>query len=405
MEAAAGPVIIGGGLAGGLLALALRELGVEVTLIDAPAALVEGSAKAVGSATAAPSAASVRSATAISYGAVPGWPLAATPLARLSARAPRLWRGLQRRHGALGWRTAALRLHGENPALRGLSRFGVLPFAQVDTALLDRRWPELLAAAGVDRISAAVEQLELQPAGGATLSLADGRVISAAVVVLAAGSGCRRLWPELPSRFRSSWAGVLELPAFPAVLGRRACWLPQRFARVPLERRAAQLQAPAWVVDPGLVPRAGGALLGQLTLVRPALEPGRPPEAAEIEQQLRQALAAEPWGSPLAALPGELRQAAVAFCSDGVPLVGPVAAGIWAFTGFSAGFSQAPVLAPLLARCLVGQGWDGDGGRWSGRWSGRWRQAGERGEGRDTSSAQAQIRLQRLGVWPAAAQG
>ena len=367
MEAAAGPVIIGAGLAGGLLALALRELGEPVTLIDAPPSLV-------------------RSATAISYGAVPGWPLASTPLARLAAGAPGAWRRLQRRHGALGWRQAALRLHGQNPVLRGLSRLGVLPFGQVDTAVLDQRWPELLAVAGVVCIPAAVERLEPHPTRGVTLHLSDGRALRAAQVVLAAGSGCRRLWPDLPSRFRSSWAAVLELPAIPDALGFRSCWLPQRFARVPLERRAAQLPAPEWVVDPGLVPRGAGALLGQLTLVRPGLDPGLPPEAADSQRLLRQALAADDWGAPLAALCGDLRQAAVVFCSDGLPLVGPVAAGIWAFTGFSAGFSQVPVLAPFLARCLVGRG----------------RLADERDRASETSSAkaEAQTQLQRLGVWP-----
>jgi len=50
-----------------------------------------------------------------------------------------------------------------------------------------------------------------------------------------------------------------------------------------------------------------------------------------------------------------LRQAAVAFCSEGLPLVGPLAGapGLWLFTGFSAGFSQVPVLAPLLAQALA----------------------------------------------------
>jgi hypothetical protein len=52
--------------------------------------------------------------------------------------------------------------------------------------------------------------------------------------------------------------------------------------------------------------------------------------------------------------------------------VGPLATGIWAFTGFSAGFSQVPVLAPLLARCLVGA----------------------------ADPAGAQTALRRLGLWP-----
>jgi glycine/D-amino acid oxidase-like deaminating enzyme len=78
----------------------------------------------------------------------------------------------------------------------------------------------------------------------------------------------------------------------------------------------------------------------------------------EVERQLRQELAAQAWGAPLAALPGHLRQAAVAFCSEGLPLVGPLAGapGLWLFTGFSAGFSQVPVLAPLLAQALAAGG-------------------------------------------------
>ena len=111
-------------------------------------------------------------------------------------------------------------------------------------------------------------------------------------------------------------------------------------------------------MDGGLVPWGTGALLGQHTLVRPELELGAAPPPGEVEGQLRQELAAQAWGAPLAALPGHLRQAAVAFCSEGLPLVGPLAGapGLWLFTGFSAGFSQVPVLAPLLAQALAWEG-------------------------------------------------
>jgi glycine/D-amino acid oxidase-like deaminating enzyme len=151
---------------------------------------------------------------------------------------------------------------------------------------------------------------------------------------------------------------VLELPSYPAHLGRATAWLPVSFGRAGLERRAAGLSQPEWLVDSGLVPWADGALLGQHTLVRPGLELGAPPSSVEVEQQLRQGLAGQSCGAPLASLPGQLRQAAVAFCSEGVPLVGPLAAapGLWVFTGFSAGFSQVPVLAPLLAQALVSGG-------------------------------------------------
>ena len=106
------------------------------------------------------------------------------------------------------------------------------------------------------------------------------------------------------------------------------------------------------------MPWGPGALLGQHTLVRPELEPGAAPPPSEVERQLRQELAAQAWGAPLAALPGHLRQAPVAFCSEGLPLVGPLAGapGLWLFTGFSAGFSQVPVLAPLLAQALALEG-------------------------------------------------
>jgi len=337
---AADVVIVGGGVAGGLLALELRDLGASVTVVDAA------------------SPAGLSSASAISYGALPGWPLAPTPLARLAAGASRRWRRLQGRHGDLGWRPCRLRLHSGGTGLRALSAWWPLPFAQVDSAVLAARLPLVLAAAGVTCQAARVERLDPQPTAGWALHLSDGSSLQASKLVLAAGAHCRELWPALPSCLRSSWAAVLELASYPTLLGRPAAWLPVSFGRAGLERRAAGLSQPEWLVDGGLVPWADGALLGQHTLVRPGLELGPAPLPAEVEHQLRQGLAAQAWGAPLGALPGQLRQAAVAFCSEGVPLVGPLAEapGLWAFTGFSAGFSQVPVLAPLVAQALVSAG-------------------------------------------------
>ena len=340
VSASADVAIVGAGVAGGLLALALRELGASVTVVDSPASN------------------GLCSASELSYGALPGWPLAPTPLARLAAGASKRWRLLQERHGDLGWRPCRLRLHGAAAGWRPLSAGWPLPFAQVDSTVLAARLPLALAAAGVTCKTGRVERLEPQAGAGWELALSDGSSLPAAQLVLAAGAHCRQLWPALPQRLRSSWAAALELASFPAPLGSAAAWLPVSFGRVGLERRAAGLSQPEWLVDGGLVPRADGALLGQHTLLRPGLELGPAPPPLEVEQQLRQELAVQAWGAPLAALPGYLRQAAVAFCSEGLPLVGPLAGapGLWMFTGFSAGFSQVPVLAPLLAQVLVSGG-------------------------------------------------
>ena len=76
-------LVIGGGLAGSLAALALRERGLAVTLLSpAPAPAT---------------------ATQFSYGGVPWW---AAPALR---RAPELWQNLERRYGPLGWQRCQLR--------------------------------------------------------------------------------------------------------------------------------------------------------------------------------------------------------------------------------------------------------------------------------------------------------
>jgi glycine/D-amino acid oxidase-like deaminating enzyme len=244
-SAPADVVIVGAGVAGGLLALALRELGASVTVVDAPASN------------------GLCSATELSYGALPGWPLAPTPLARFAAGASKRWRLLQERHGDLGWRACRLRLHGAAAGWRPLSAWWPLPFSQVDSAVLAARLPLALAAAGVTCKTGRVERLEPQAGAGWELHLSDGSSLPAAQLVLAAGAYCRQLWPLLPQRLRSSWAAALELASFPPPLGRAAAWLPVSFGRVALERRAAGLSQPEWLVDGGLVPRAEGALLGQ----------------------------------------------------------------------------------------------------------------------------------------------
>ena len=89
-------LIVGGGLAGGLLALALRERGVEVSLIADQSPY----------------------ATQWSYGVIPGWPLGTSALALQAAKASALWTDLQARYGDLGWAKACLSLHAGKPWTR-----------------------------------------------------------------------------------------------------------------------------------------------------------------------------------------------------------------------------------------------------------------------------------------------
>jgi glycine/D-amino acid oxidase-like deaminating enzyme len=299
--------VVGAGLAGSLLALALAERGLAVTLID-PGPERNG-----------PSGqASEACATSLSYGLLP--PDAAAG-----------WRRLQRRHGPLGLGRRWLQL-----SPRGLP----LPAWQVDP---QRFAPQVAAA--LERCGVVRRRERLQ----SPQQLAALR--SQGPVVLACGAGCRQLAPQLDGRLRCSWAGILELEA-----RQPAPWccrwpgialLPERFNRLELERRAGTLGAEDWIVDAGLVPCGTRLLAGQITLVRPGLELGTPPDAAGMEQRLRQGLA-ERWPR-LAQAQGHYRQAAVSFCSDGVPLTEGVEPGLWVLAGFSGAFGQLPEAAHNLA--------------------------------------------------------
>lgn len=387
-------LIVGGGLAGSLLALELQQRGVRVQVLEASPG---------------PQA---PSATAWSYGVIPGWPLAPTPLARAAAGASRRWRALQRRHGDLGWRPVRARLLGGSAAPAWLARLGLLPLAQVDPDVLLMRLPPVLAAAGVERCVGEAVHLEPSPrvagrgversctgSDGWRVRLADGAELHARQLVLAAGAACRGLWPGLPQTLQRSWAGVLEVAA-PAPRdgggpGKRPeLLLPGQFRRIGLERRSGDLRDNAWVVDAGLVPRQGGALLGQLSWIAAAGDAAAAasgPPVAQAEGWLRQALiaavpelaAASELAAALKQGQGRYRQVPVAFCRDGLPLAGPVAAvpGLWLFSGFSGGFAQVPVLAPLLAAAITA--------------------AREAEPAAGPGLTPAPVReLQRLGVWP-----
>jgi glycine/D-amino acid oxidase-like deaminating enzyme len=344
-------VVVGAGLAGSLLALALARRGTSVALV--------GSAHP--------------SATVLSYGSLPGSAL-------------RSWRRLERWHGPLGLHPSRLVLHGWPGPLRLLPAWmqalatAPLPFARVDAPTLAAALSGALERAGVIRWQGTVSRIEPRPGGGWWAIGGDGvpigqgsesgdssRLRGKPQLVLAAGAANRNLCPDLPERLRYSWAGVIEVD--PSALDhqqRQQPWLqpvlrgrivqPLRLRRPPLEAGAGALTGERWIVDAGLAPSGNRILLGQITLVGADPDPTRPPDPATMEARLRAGL--EELDPQLASLPGTYRQVPVSFCLGGSPLAGPVenASGLWVFSGFSGAFAVVPLLAEALADQLVGEG-------------------------------------------------
>jgi len=342
-----GPItVIGDGLAGTVLALSLARRGVAVRLIGAGADI----------------------ATALSYGAVAWGP---------SSWA---WRRLESLHGPLGWHSSGLVFHdartGLPRRLAALTRWVPVPLARIDTPTWMAARPQALAAAGVHHLARRVKVLRHLREGGWEMDLEpDGSsadsVLRAPTVVLAAGAGCRRLWPALPPRLRHSWAGVLLVgPDAPPNPWLDQAWRgrivqPRHWQRPALEAgSAAPGPTPRWIVDAGMAPWGSGVVVGQISwLPRARGAPGDgpeetgsldPPDAQWMEERLREGLGQ--LDPQLATLPAPYRQVPVSFCTDGQPLVGPVegAPGLWTFAGFSGAFSLVPTHADRLATRLVG---------------------------------------------------
>jgi hypothetical protein len=280
----------------------------------------------------------------------------------------RAWGQLQERHGDLGLRRRRLHRHGQawlDSARLDFSRLvpGARPaFGQVDLNRFCQALPLALDRLGVRQLQAQVAHPPRRLGGLWQLELlgqADGPTsVQVGQVVLAAGAGCRALWPGLSQSLRSSWAGILHLEAWPDPKHYSSRWLrrasggvvlPQAMARPSLEQRAGALAQEEWVVDPGLACLGDGLLVGQISLVRPGLELGAPPDLAVMESRLRQALGQ--FDPVLAELPARYRQVPVSFCVDGQPLAGPVAGapGLWTLAGFRGAFGEVPRAAQALA--------------------------------------------------------
>lgn len=348
---AAGPrvLLLGAGLAGGLLALALADRGARVTLAGEAAAAL--------------------GATAISYGGVPWWAGGADPLGQLQTGAPAAWKALAARHGDLGWRPAELWLHGPRPAgdalplppapagtwltaaearrREPLLALGdplgvlVLPYGRIDPRALLAGLERGLPALGVSRCgplhgSVALEQARREH---------DHTVVCAGAYC---GALLRQLQLPVPPGLDHSWAGVLHAPGL-SLAGERIV-MPLQPRRPGREGAGA---GPAAVLDAGLAPAPGGGLLlGQTSWFDLPLDP--PPVAGDrallaAAARLLIGPQAPDWGG------WTLRQRPVAFVRAGRPLVGPLggADAVSLFCGFAGPFALVPVLAPLLAEALL----------------------------------------------------
>ena len=349
-------LVIGGGLAGCLSALALRQRGLPVTLLS--------------------QAPSWATASQFSYGGVPWW--AAPAL----ARAPEIWQALERRHGPLGWQSCKLTLHGggANPPALAAAGTGVmalltaagegglelrddqdqllgleLPYGRVDSSILAAALPAALERAGVGRRTGSA--LALESAGGAPwrVRLEGGGALEADTVLLAAGAACAQLWPPLTPELATSWAGVLVLSAedlaasdLPPGAG-AGIVMPLLGQRQALEQQTSSLVEGRAVVDAGLAPWGAAWLLGQISLVNPLGQRDPEPDPAWMEARLRTGLA-QVWPQ-LASLPATYHQMPVSFTASGVPLLGPVAdaPGLWVCAGVGAPFAALPPLLETLA--------------------------------------------------------
>ena len=360
-------LVVGAGLAGGLLALEAAALGARVTLV-----------------------AGAPMATAISYGGVPWWAGADDRLGLLQATAPGRWRALEACHGPLGHGPAELWLHwpqGQDPsqALAGLAAlphgpefqwlepqqwrreapllaeaavggFVALPYERVDPFAFQLGLDRALDRLGVSRERQRLERLissHGQVLGGVC---PKGQQLLARQTVLCAGAASGALLlplgVELPL-LSFSWAAVLALAGID--LGGSRILMPLQGKRALRELQGG----PDLVCDPGLAPWGEGLLLGQTSVFADALglNPGLPPAEAPLRRLLEIAAAQLlPPLSPQQLDQAPLLQQPVAYSRDGRPLVGPLAQlpGLAVFSGLAGPFALAPVLAPLLARALLG---------------------------------------------------
>jgi glycine/D-amino acid oxidase-like deaminating enzyme len=234
--------------------------------------------------------------------------------------------------------------------------FVALPYGRVDPFAFQLGLDRALDRLGVSRERQRLERLissHGQVLGGVC---PKGQQLLAGQTVLCAGAASGALLlplgVELPL-LSFSWAAVLALAGID--LGGPRILMPLQGKRAPRELQGG----PDLVCDHGLAPWGEGLLLGQTSVFAGALalNPGLPPAEAPLRRGLEAAAAQLlPTLSPRQLDQAPLLQQPVAYSRDGRPLVGPLASlpGLAVFSGFAGPFALAPVLAPLLARALLG---------------------------------------------------
>ena len=354
--------LLGAGLSGGLLALALAEVGFDVELAGGPVA---------------------HSATGCSYGGVPWWAGPANALGELLATAPRRWDQLQQNHGELGLRQAQLWLHWsqqaseqavakaqrglaalpqqpqlkllsaaevieQEPLMAGADLGGVLqlPYLRVDPMALQQGLERAWAAVGVKR-RAPLSAVELEQ-----------RLQDNEAVVLC--SGAATLWLlealglPLPTALGFSWAGVWQCNG--AQLAAERIVMPLLGQRSARETSALNSEV---ICDPGLAPApGGGVLIGQTSWFDLPLH-APPPTDQDAEQLSKVRAQLVPQLRDGSSMELQFHQRPVAYSRDQRPLLGPFpgCSNLVLFTGFGGPFALVPALTPLMAEALATNDW------------------------------------------------
>ena len=379
-------LVVGGGLCGTLVALALRQRQLGVTIVT-------------GSDHPQP----IPTATHYSYGGIPSWIGVGDSGRMLSGQGLAGWLQLQEQYGDLGLRPAALMLYwsaaDNNAAVEaavemlmanlpaeitpehcshtdfyegGLKNLELtcagairLPYGRIDGHRYQQAMATVLSHQKVMCSPSAVAQLEVRHGQCIGAHLADGTILKSDGVVLATGAAMASLLPlpKASQHFPYSWASVLPLrqpKPHPDVILQ-----PLLGGREQMEHQGRG----DLVVDPGLAPWNGGLVFGQVTSTEHQSKLPKSPENSTTmslpgpwqpsvaEGYLHHALAELAPGLVAASQQQQatVRHCPVSYSPDGRPWIGPCPGieNLWLFGGFRGGFALAPVLAPLLADAIA----------------------------------------------------